>query len=177
MGDKQPPEEIEAHMAGPVAAALTFLELLKAGRVEEAWPLADVEWRLGRLQAWLWNNRSHPFFTDLDEEAAAGVGGAPDRWWWPSFIDSDARAWSREVPDSANWGVGTRPRLVEIDYELVVFFETGGKPLRFTEPTDIPCAMQVLLHAVDGRWLVAAINRPRYQPGWPPTFADGTPAV
>lgn len=178
--DHQTREEIEAHFAGPVSAAHTFLDLLKAGQFEQAWPLADPEWRLGRAQAWLWNNRAHPMMAslDLDEEARGAATLRGDIDWWPSFVESEAPRWAEAFKhfSSETWGAASRPRPVEVDYELVIFVETGGHVLHFTEETPV-VGMPVLVHVIDARWLVAAVDSPRYQPGWPPTFVDGSPAV
>lgn len=167
-------------MEGPVAVAAAFLKLLKAGRFEEAWLLADPEWQLGRLQAWLWSMRAHPAFAgaDLDEESASGISGTSPRWW-PDFAQIEASFWARKVSgfgfDSSRWGARSRPRPVELDYELVIL-EPGEHFLLDAgpEPDD---SLKVLLHLLDGHWLVAAINSPRYRPGWPLTFTDGSPGV
>lgn len=186
--DDQTEAEINAHMEGPVSAARTFLELLRDGRLDEAWALADPEWRLARIQRHLWTARDflpeemrEDFLPEEMREEAAALAATdrPTGSPWAIFANHEIGGWvaALEGFDAATWGAGTRPHAVEIDYELVGLAETGGKAwATLAELKAMNADVKiVLLHLVDGRWLVAALDVERYLPGWPPTRADGTP--
>ena len=53
-----------------IGVAFRFLRTMKDGRYEDGLLLADENWLLCRIQAWLWNNQSH-FGSDVSEGYSA----------------------------------------------------------------------------------------------------------
>lgn len=146
----------EAH---PAVAANDFLDLLRAGRLEEAWPLADVEWQRQRISTWLgYLQLPAPA---LDEEISAAFSSGPRPWWWDAFLEVDGRLVAHELKhfDPARWAPGDRPRAVGVDRELVIFLDTGGRRFDLPEGQE-PTGprIEVIMHLVDGRWLAAEVT-------------------
>lgn len=173
--DHQTPDEMLAHLEGPVAAVWAWLAALTEDDWARAWRLSDDTFRLVRAQAWLWNNRDDPRVAgqDLDELAAALARPNPSHDLWPAFAELEVRA-HREAWDRwnlHNMGAGTHPRPVGLDYEVVVLLE-AEEPILFTETTLVPDALLFLVHLVDNRWLVANAGSDRHLvPGWPPEIS------
>jgi hypothetical protein len=127
--------------------------------------------RLARTQAWLWNNRGQPDIAETGieplAEAYAGPGfrNAP---YWNEFAEMELaayrKAWNQWNPEKM--GVASRPRVVDLDYELILVAHADGTV--YTEPTPI-IALPFLMHMVDGEWKVANAGfDQRVKPGWPP---------
>lgn len=90
-----------------VHVAMSFVAAMGVGRFEEGWELADSNWRLCRVQHWLWNNRRE-FGEDreiLDELASDILSGSTGTGLWESFAQIEQRAFE------ATWGPYTKARL------------------------------------------------------------------
>jgi hypothetical protein len=172
--DHQSPEELEAHYGtgGPVDAALRWIELVREGELERAWPLTESRLRLVLVQAWLWANRSHPLIkgSDLDEAAAALARQVSPHPLWHHFLRSQQSEFDDKWADFdlAYWGAGSRPRIIAPDLELIICIRTGGEPIVFEEATLLDNARLFLMHSGPEGWLVASFEDVLPEPGWPP---------
>lgn len=172
--DLQTPEEVRAHFEGPVAVAFAWVEALAAGDWGAVWRLSDDEFRLVRVQAWLWSNRDHPVIagSDLDQLAAGLAVPEPTVALWPDFAQLEVQRFRQSWAawDLSNLGAASRPRPVGLDYELILLMRAGAEPILITETTEVE-ALRFLVHLVNDRWLVAnAGSEERLEPGWPPTI-------
>lgn len=162
---------------GQVGVATHFVGDLARGDYESAWQAADDDWRLCRIQAWLWNNREH----FGNEEAqwgrlAIAIGDATStsaarRAFLESEREQYLNVWSGLDLDL--YGVATHRRIVAPGYEVVLLVPLTGYPngVIIQRETIIRGAITILMHWVDGRWRVAALDSeaaPR--PGWPPSW-------
>jgi hypothetical protein len=177
--DHQTEGELEAHygVAGPVAAAQEWIRLiLEEKDLLRAWKLTDPDLRLAMTQAWTWANRSHPLLADYDLEVLAQdlATETDSHPLWEDFenvqLSEFETAW--ENVDLDNWGVASRPRPTVPDYELILFVETGGEIVVFTEETEV-FAIGVLVHLTPEGFRVADAGDPRpdrgpRKPSWPP---------
>lgn len=167
-------EVMNAHYGegSAVEAARDYLTEIQAGRFDQVWIQTEQTLRLVLAQAWVWNNRNHPNLRARDINALVSS---------LSSLTSDDPVkvdfWAtqqREMQDAfqafnpETWGAAERPRRFGIDYELVIFMETGGEVLVFNggmSPPTIP----LLLRRVGPTWQMANF-RPEYPvPGMPPS--------
>jgi hypothetical protein len=169
---------------GQIGVVFRFIRVMREGRVEEGLELADENWRLCRIQAWLWNNRNL-FGSEVDElqrlAASLNERNEPQETW-DAFVQAEAgifiTAWSPMDPDK--WGAASRRRRLARDFDLVLLApigETGGYFVNTA--TALPEAMTFVMHNVDGAWLVAnhGGSAPP-SPGWPPSWwTTNDPAV
>jgi hypothetical protein len=171
-------QELAAHFGpdGPVAAAGTWLALVLAGNLREAWPKTDPNLRVVLAQAWLWANREHPEVTPYErDDAAASLAGLTfDHDLWLPFEETqlgEIRGWAGDF-NLKDWGAASHPRLVPPDRELVMFIRTGGEVLTFEEPTFVEGALTMLMRHAPSGWLVAGFSDEAPEPGWPPKAPD-----
>lgn len=170
--DEQTQAEVEAHVQGPGWVAMAWYHAVcRDDEWDLAWMLSDPELRLARAQAWLWNNRHHP------EIAAGGIEELADRFtgpnfraapFWQEFARMETAAYREAWADfdPAEVGLASRPRPVDVDYELCLLAKAEG--VTYTKPTPIR-ALRFLMHFVGGEWKVAnAGAERRVVPGWPP---------
>jgi hypothetical protein len=66
------------------------------------------------------------------------------------------------------WGAAEKPRRFRVDFELVIFMETGGDPLMWEPDMALP-AFPLLLRREFGGWYIANFRASVPVPGWPPT--------
>lgn len=161
---------------GQIGVTYRFLRTMREGRVEEGFTLADENWRLCRVQAWLWNNRNlfGSETAELDQLATSLTESHEPKDTWAGFITTEARdfveAWGQIDPDK--WGAASRRRRLARDYDLVILApvgETGGYFVNTA--TALPQAMTFIMHNVNGAWLVANhIGSAPPRPGWPPAW-------
>lgn len=170
--------------SGQIGIVYRFLRAMREGRVEEGFALADENWQLCRIQAWLWNNQGS-FGSDINELqklAESLLNDHEPEDVWAEFISIETsdfvNAWQFVEPDK--WGAASRRRRVARDYDIVILApvgETGGYFV--STATIIPNAMTFVVHNVHGSWLVAnhGGTAPPH-PGWPPGWwAINDPAV
>ena len=102
---------------------------------------------------------------DEPDLAGALINGDATHQLWAPFVQTQAagiRKLLADVIEDRAGGLG-RPRPIGPDLELVVFLDAGGRTTvgdreeEFTTTT-------FLLERADGRWLVAAVNDPRFPP-------------
>jgi hypothetical protein len=134
--------------------------------------ITDPMLSLAGAQDWLWRNGSHPNVVrfDRDEAARALADGDEKHPLWRPFVDTQFQRMDQVWSDGLNfdeYGVGSRPRPIAPDYELVVFIHNEGKVIRFDKPTPV-LAHQFLMHRTDAGWLVAGFSDRIPTPGWPP---------
>lgn len=159
---------------GPLETAWGWLSaILEQNDLGAAWPATDPNLRLVLVQGWIWANRSAPPVSGFnrDELARALAGSSCDHPLWSRFAARQLgrlQSWWGN-PDLDTWGASTRSRLMPSDYELVLFAPLGDDVELVREPPARGDARLVLLHGVDGRWLVAGFSKRPPSPGWPPT--------
>jgi hypothetical protein len=177
---EQTDDEIRVHLLaadGPVQAGLGWLAVLLTERDPAgAWRGCDSNFRLFLAQSWLWANREDPGIASLDrdETAAALALEAPAHHLWDVFAEVQVDGLRGLWPwiDLANLGVASRPRVIAIEYELVILAPTPPGQLGYLIPEGttvvIDPGMRMVMHHVDGRWLVAGLDRENPPtPGWP----------
>lgn len=161
---------------GQIGVAIRFVRHMVAGEFHEAVELADSNWLLCRVQAWLWNAREHLDREEgqLSELAEAIVGAREDHELWSIFceieIEGFRNAWGEIDPNRL--GGASRRRRVARDYDLVVLAPVGETHGFFVNsPTPIPGGLTLLLHKTDRGWLVANhVGVAPPQPGFPPAW-------
>ena len=156
-----------------IGVAFRFLRTMKDGRYEDGLLLADENWLLCRIQAWLWNNQSH-FGSDVSALQAVAESLVHDRARakdWQDFVATESAAfigaWGSLDPDK--FGAGSRRRRIAPDYDLVVLAPVGESGGYFVNTaTVLPNALVFVMRHRDGRWLVAShLGTAPPQPGWP----------
>jgi hypothetical protein len=177
--------EIEAAFDddGPILAARRWLvKVLRAGDLELAWADVDPAFRLVLAQRWVWPRRAAPELAGDDPEQVADALALdePSDARWPAFAASLHEdlggAWPWAEADSI--GAAAPPQPVAIDVELVVFGPVGesGSVLRTGQAGRLDPELHLLMHRVEGRWLVAGLSADDLpQPRWPPV-EDGPAA-
>jgi hypothetical protein len=161
-------DEIRAHLLaenGPVDAARVWLEaLLTGGDLVAIWNACDPEFRLYLAHSWLWANRMHPNLRSIDHAATATslAADGPGHELWEVFSEAQLNPLRGAWPwiDLENLGVATRPRPVALGYEKVILAPTlpGTVGYVLSEDTVLDPALRMLMHHVDGRWLVASLG-------------------
>lgn len=169
---------------GQIGVAFRFLRAMREGRVEQGLSLADENWRLCRIQTWLWNNRNL-FGSDIGELQRLATSLAERREpqeTWDDFVGAEARDFSSTWSsiDPGKWGAASRRRRLARDYDLVILAPVGDTGGYFvTTATALPQAMSFVMHNANGVWLVANhIGSAPPRPGWPPAWwSTNDPAV
>ncbi|MFE0185848.1 hypothetical protein [Streptomyces olivaceus] len=169
---------------GQVGVAYRFITRMKAGQFNEAAQLADANWVLCRIQAWLWNNRDQ-FGGDVDRLSALAnemlqVRGDHSLWveFTSSEVSSFVEAWQRLDPETL--GGASRRRKVARDYELVVLAPVGDSGGYYVNSaTIVPGALTFLMRRHGGRWVLAShLTAAPPAPGFPPAWwVVGDPSV
>jgi hypothetical protein len=163
---------------GQADVALRFARLLQLGAYAAALDLAEENWTLCRLKAWLWNNREH--FGPTTEELDALVDDILDPGreeahplmadFFASEVHQFVTAW--ESVDFDQYGVASNRRRIAADLDLVIFAPVGKSGGYFiTEATAIPNAMTFLVRHTASGWKVA--NHLGIAPpvaSWPPIW-------
>ncbi len=171
----QSAEELDSHYgaSGPVMAARQWLTLILAeDDYEGAWKLTDPVLRLARAQAWIYNNQDFPDVASEDrDELAAALAQRPSAHpLWADFAHTESQqmneAWAAYSLDRL--GAASRPRLLDVDYEIVIF-TPADEPVLITEPTLVE-GLVFVMHFTEDGWLVAAPGDRLPVPGWPPEF-------
>jgi hypothetical protein len=160
------PGETEVHAApgGAVEAALAWMELLRAGRLADAWLRMDNPFRLYLARYWCWRHR----FTLSDAgyepfDVATGLADdGPVHPVWPAFARSQTPDVSPEQVLAGGWLAAGPPEPAGPDLEIVRLSpadrELGGDDPPFT---------LVLCFGSSG-WLVAGHGESPARPHWPP---------
>jgi len=92
---------------GQIGVAYRFLGAMREGRVEEGLALADKNWQLCRIQAWLWNNRKlfRSDVAELQRLATSLIESHEPQDIWDGFIATEARiSWGRGVQSTLRSG-------------------------------------------------------------------------
>lgn len=188
MVDWQIPEEMAAAVGkgSPAETAQLWIQAVVDFR---RWELASAfmtpELRLAVAQLFVGGSAEDPVVSAYDRDELAAALGPPEltprsakamvehRLWdrfATSIIDSLLEAWGGEF-DVGRWGVGSRPRPVSPDHELVVFVDTGGKVVLSDKPITERRELLMRRGTVTGLtpWLVASLTAEPVLPGWPPT--------
>lgn len=159
-----------------IGTAMSFLGALASGRYEDAWALADDDWRLCRVQAWLWNNRDH-FGRDegvLDELAATILQDLSSALAL-AFVEVERAQYVEEYGgiDMSSYGAASRRRIVAPGYEVVLLIPLDGYPggVIVRQETLVRDAVPILAHWTENGWRVAAFGAEvAPSPGWPPSW-------
>ena len=151
----------QAHFGpdGPAQPAMRWLSSVLTRRdVLEAWGFTDPLLRRELVRAWFDANPHHPALRDQVREELVEVLGQeePEHPLWPAFAQTqlvELEAWLEPV-DLLSWGLGSAPRPVSLDEEVVILFESvpgGDRPPR----DEVRRGFKFLMRHADGRWRVA----------------------
>jgi hypothetical protein len=160
-------EEVEAHLAddGPVDAAYRWLASFLAGEDFYAtWAAVDPDLRLVLARAWVVANQAHPDVSRYDLEAAtlALASERPSHDLLVPFGMTQLAELRSAWPwiDLENVAAESEPHPVAPGYEAITLIPMlpGQQAQRVTEPAEIDQALRLLMHHVDGRWLVAGLH-------------------
>ncbi|WP_290050487.1 SEFIR domain-containing protein [Amycolatopsis solani] len=154
-----------------VRAGSDYLELIKHGKIQEVWKRTDKTLRTVLVQSWIIANSSHPSLVEIDRDSLAEelIPLVADNPLRKDFFSTQIREMQNAFHsyDSERWGAAERPRRFGLDYELVVFMDTGGDVLVFDKGVSPP-TIPLLLRRVVGEWKVASFGPWYVTPGWPP---------
>lgn len=170
---------------GQIGVALRFVGAAADGRYEDAWELADDNWKLCRAEAFLWNNRN--FYGDdqsvLDRLAAEITAGPSDAEVWEEFVETERGQYVQTWGDIDvnQWGAASRRRRIAPDYELVILTPLGKYETGFMVHglTALPAAVTLVMHRTSHGFRVAShVAEAPPIPGWPPSWwVRNDPAV
>lgn len=159
---------------GQAGVALRFVELMRKGQYELALDLADTNWNLCRIQARLWNMHQVGNLprNGLEDLASSLLAERKPEDFWRGYVEAEAEQFAEAWSQFSSLGAASRRRRVARDYDLVVLAPLGSTGGYFvTTATAVPNALPILMHRVEGRWLVANhVGGAPPTPGWPPTW-------
>ena len=173
-------EGLSIRESGPSDIAWNWLNAVCSGHYETAWELSEPNWRLCRVQAWLWNNKwlwdnsETAIYGDRDEIATALASSDVRHPLWLPFVQTEEKhfrdTWKDVQPDK--WGIASNRRPTGKGYELVVFAPLGpyqhGYLLHAAAYIN---NLRLLMHETEGGWLMAShISVAPPSPGWPPSW-------
>ncbi|MFD8811776.1 hypothetical protein ACFV23_09880 [Streptomyces sp. NPDC059627] len=197
LGSQDPSEEIARSLViastggnerydddGQLGVAFRFITYVMSADFDRAVDLADENWLLCRIQAWLWNNKAQ-FSGDLDELASLADALLQDRRdhaLWDDFAISEIATflsgWGNIDPETL--GGASRRRRVARNYDLVVLAPVGNSGGYYVNSaTIVPGALTFLMRRHEGKWVLAshaAMAPPT--PGFPPAWwVLGDPSI
>jgi len=156
-----------------VEAAMAWMAAVMRGNMDLAWQLTQRNLRLSLVQAWIIANegRSEVSRYDREELAAALSALNPRHRLRRAFFRTQLREFQYTFQgyNAATWGAAERPRRYGVEYELVIFMDTGGEELRW-QPGEQRPAITLILKREITEWKVAGFQS-LLIPGWPPTEA------
>lgn len=161
---------------GQVDVTYQFVEALSEGRFEDAVELADENWLLCRVQAWVWNNREHfgPDENALNAVAERMLRDRGEDEDWRNFLEIESNSFSESWKgyDSSRWGAASHRRRVGRDFDVVLLTPTGSSGGYFVmNATAVPSARTFLLRRTSAGWRIAHhAGAAAPVPGWPPTW-------
>ncbi|KAF0964912.1 PIN domain-containing protein [Rhodococcus sp. T7] len=140
-----------------VNAAWAFLmTVCEDGDLLSVWPNVDPDFRA--VLAWRWVQANHDQMTvdgwDGEAVSAALAGPVPDHPLWVHFERVHVRSFRTMLPDPATWGIGSATRMVAPGVEALYVLDTSMLEGGLWQPNDRRYVCPVLMHLVDGRWLV-----------------------
>ncbi|MFC9840363.1 putative toxin-antitoxin system toxin component, PIN family [Rhodococcus sp. NPDC127530] len=140
-----------------VSAAWAFLmPVCVDGDLLSVWPNVDPDFRA--VLAWRWVQDNHYQMTvdgwDGEAVAAALAQPVPEHPLWVHFERVHVRSFRALLPDPATWGIGTGTRMVAPGVEVLYVHDTSTPEGGVWQPNEARPVFPVLMHFVDGRWLV-----------------------
>ena len=151
---------------GPVGAALTWVELVLDGRLDEAWPLTGALFRLALTRHWCWCDRAVLHSRGHDPVVVAAVladDDGPADPLWPAFARSQRPPESAVQGRETRWVAAGPPEPVGPDLEVVQLTPAALAGRDHHAPP-----LTLLMRLGPAGWLVAGRGRTPVQPGWPP---------
>ena len=85
---------------------------------------------------------------------AALAAPVPDHPLWVHFERVHLRSFRAMLPDPATWGIGSATRMVAPGVEALYVLDTSMLEGGLWQPNDRRYVCPVLMHLVEGRWLV-----------------------
>lgn len=172
-----------AEPGGPVEVAGAWRGHVLSGEYEQAWSLGEANWRLCRLQAWIYNNQGRVELSGRTEterflEEMVSDAEHPE---WNHFFHTERNQFLEAWPLSQEqWGTSSKRRCIGPGYDLIITTPLGARTSGYVPhgPAQLPSSMQLLMHRTDEGWLLAAYGGPAPpQQGWPPAWwMPGDPA-
>ncbi|MFC0449436.1 PIN domain-containing protein [Rhodococcus jostii] len=140
-----------------VSAARAFLTPVAVdGDLLSAWSNVDPEFRAVLAQKWVQDNHYQMTVDGWDAEAVASAlaGPTPDHPLWVHFERVYVRSFRAMLPDPATWGIGAATRTIAPGIEALYVLDTSTLEGGQWQPNDPRYVCPVVMHRVDGRWLV-----------------------
>ena len=168
--------------SGPVAAVHQWVDSVIAEDFGSVWLAMDDNLRLCRAQAWVWNNRTHPYFVDADLEAEVQrlVALPSTGPIWDDFamteLEQLLETWDDLLSAHKRGDVGaaSATRVIGPDLEVVILMDTGGKAVVFDGPTLIDDAFVFSVRMTEDGWRLTAYSDFVPVPGLPPQLEPPT---
>lgn len=169
--DMQTPAELAAHYGpgSPTEAAFRWAKAIEDGDLGAAWPYTDENLRLVIAQNWVWRHRAGEELAACDiEDVVRRLASDPlADPLWSHFAADQLHELRSDGFDLGTWGAASRPRPIAVDYEVVIFVESGADVVQFEEPARLP-AFRMLMHATPQGWKVAGFGERPAVASWPP---------
>ncbi len=153
-----------------------WLALILENRYEDAWKLCEENWQVCRLQAWIYNNRRQLELETTEDFNAclSEMLSGEDAPLWREFFITEKRAFDEIYGPLSKfeWGTSSRRRVVGPGYEVIVCTPLdSSQGFVITGPSILPQSASLLMHNVEGVWLLAALNSEAPpMKGWPPSW-------
>ncbi|WP_340289823.1 hypothetical protein [Aquipuribacter hungaricus] len=178
-----PEDELSAYksaaaVVAPGLAALVWLEATLSGSFETAWGGLDPVFRLAVVQEWISSNAEVLELVEVDRDDLARqlASAAPTHWLWHACGCRAVRRTVERLVEGqrgVRYGIGTRPRFVAPDLEVVVVFDLDGLPVDDRGRHVLPVGegrqtYPLIMRLLEGRHVVRGVGMGLLQPGWPP---------
>ncbi|BAH52602.1 PIN domain-containing protein [Rhodococcus opacus] len=140
-----------------VNAAWAFLmPVCVDGDLLSVWPNVDPDFRAVLAQKWAQDNHYQMTVDGWEVESVASALAAPvpDHPLWVHFERVHVRSFRAMLPDPATWGIGSATRMVAPGVEALYVLDTATLQGGLWHPNDPRYVCPVIMHLVDGRWLV-----------------------
>lgn len=128
--------------------------------LESVWGKVDPDFREVLAREWVQDNHRDLVAGGWDGAAveAALTQPEPHHPLWPHFQRVQVRSIRAMLPNPTTWGIGTGTRMVAPGLELLYVHDTSTLDGGVVQPGEARPACPILLHLVDGQWLVRNIG-------------------
>lgn len=174
------PEELAELATGPGLFAREWVGAVLADDVVPAWALLSEEFRLALAQMWIYHNPAvlaDPRAGGLDRDRLAErlLRADPDDGLFVNMRMVEIRTIRQSLGGVLldQLGTGSRPRLIDVDLELVHLFylpdlDVDDRGQRVFKPGAFARSVSVVVAGSDGSRRVAGFGEHLLRPGWPP---------
>lgn len=179
MSDQLGPDDLDPGSLAQIpvlAAAWHFLEpALRDGDLRAAWPAVHSDYRTCMGQNWLHANRQQLSENRYDRNhvLACLVEDDSNHPLWHHFervmIRSIREVFSNLNDDYDELGIGTKPRLIAPDVEVLYVHDLGALTGGVWQPGATSYVVPLVMRLQDDQWRVLNVGTEAIpEPGWPP---------